>query len=75
MDRVLKSLISLDIYVYVKNTPECMVVSGRGKVQPPQLCSIPVTQLFQTLRMDTMALPRQQEETSILVFQDFLLFT
>ena len=44
-DRVFKSLISQwwwegmykDVYLYVKNCPECAIVSGGGKVQRPPL--------------------------------------
>ena len=51
-----------DIYVYVKNYPECMVVIGGGKVQQPPLCPIPVTRPFQILGMDIMALPKTARE-------------
>ena len=80
-DRVFKSLISnwwwegtyKDIYVYVKNCPECTVVCGGGKVQRPPLCPIPVTRPSQILRMDIMALPKTTKGNQcVLVFQDFL---
>ena len=80
-DRVFKSLISCwwwegmykDIYVYVKNCPECKVVCGGGKVKRPPLCPIPVTRPFQILGMDIMALPKTTKGNQyVLVFQDFL---
>ena len=62
-----------DIYVYVKNCPECTVVCGGGKVQRPPLCPIPVTRPFQILGMDIMALPKTTKGNQYaLVFQDFL---
>ena len=58
-----------DIYVYVKNCPECTVVCGGGKVQRPSLCPIPVIRPFQIL-MDIMALPKTPKGNQhVLVFQ------
>ena len=47
-----------DVYLYVKNCPECAIVSGGGKVRRPPLCPIPVQRPFQILGMDIMALPK-----------------
>jgi len=80
-ERVFKSLISQwwwegmykDVYLYVKNCPECAIVSGSGKSQRPPLCPIPVKHPFQILGMDIMALPKTTRGNQyVLVFQDFL---
>ena len=62
-----------DTVHYVRNCPECVMVSGGGKVEKPPLHPIPVNRPFQIVGVDIMDLPiTTQGNKHVLVFQDFL---
>lgn len=62
-----------DTINYVRNCPECLVVSGAGRVATPPLHPIPVDQPFQIVGVDIMDLPvTTRGNKHVLVFQDFL---
>ncbi len=62
-----------DAVHYVKNWPECLVVSSGGRVTTPPLHRIPVGRPFQIVGVYIMDLPvTLQGNKHVLVFQDFL---
>ena len=62
-----------DAVRYVRNCPECLVVSGGGRIITPPSHSIPVERPFQIVGVDIMDLPvTSQGNKHVLVFQDFL---
>ena len=62
-----------DTVHYVRNCPECAMVSGGGRVMTPPLHPIPVNRPFQIVGVDIMDLPlTTQGNKHVLVFQDFL---
>ena len=61
-----------DALHYVRNCPECAIVSGGGQQHRPPLHPIPVQRPFQIIGVDIMDLPRtQQGNKHVIVFQDF----
>ena len=62
-----------DTLRYVKNCPECAIVSGTGRQHRPPLHPIPVKRPFQIVGVDIMDLPRTSEGNKhVIVFQDYL---
>lgn len=62
-----------DTMKYVKNCPECAIVSGVGRHRPPPLHPIPVQRPFQIIRIDIMDLPKTETGNKhVVVFQDYL---
>ena len=63
-----------DTCEFVRGCPECVVVSGGGRVVRPELHPIPVSRPFQIIGVDVMDLPMTTNGNKhVLVFQD--LFT
>ena len=62
-----------DITQFVRNCPECTIVSGGERSVVPPLHPIPVQRPFQILGVDIMDLPvTKQGNRHVLVFQDYL---
>ena len=62
-----------DTVKYVKNCPECAIVSGGGHHRPPPLHPIPVQRPFQIIGVDIMDLPKIAiGNKHVIVFQDYL---
>ena len=62
-----------DVSHYVRNCPECVTVSGGGRVNRLPLHPIPVQRPFQIVGVDIMELPKTTRGNKlVLVFQDFL---
>ena len=58
---------------FVRNCPECTIVSGGERSVVPPLHPIPVQRPFQILGVDIMDLPvTKQGNRHVLVFQDYL---
>ncbi len=58
---------------FVKSCPECAIVSGTGRHQPPPLHPIPVNRPFQIVGVDVMDLPvTTNGNKHVVVFQDYL---
>ena len=58
---------------FVKNCPECAIVSSTGRQQPPPLHPIPVKRPFQIVGVDIMDLPvTTNGHKHVVVFQDYL---
>lgn len=61
-----------DVYTFIKQCPECTLVSSGGRKYQPHLHPIPVQRPFQILGVDIMELPRtKQGNRYVVVFQDF----
>ena len=62
-----------DTLRFVRNCPECAVVTGGGRPGRPPLHPIPVQRPFQIMGVDVMDLPvTKRGNRHVLVFQDFL---
>ena len=62
-----------DAMQFVRNCPECAIVSGGGQVYRPPLHPISVRRPFQIMGVDIMDLPlTQQGNRHVVVFQDYL---
>ena len=61
-----------DTHTFVKNCPECVVVTGGAKPAHPTLHPIPVQRPFQIIGVDIMELPLTKKGNKyVVVFQDF----
>ena len=58
---------------FVKNCPQCVIVSGGGRISRPPLHPIPESRPFQIVGVDIMDLPKTAEGNKhVVVFQDYL---
>ena len=61
-----------DAMDFCRNCPECVTVSGSGKLIRPPLHPIPVQRPFQILGVDVMDLPvTERGNKHVVVFQDY----
>jgi len=63
----------MDSLNFAKNCPECVIVSGGGKMCRPPLHPIPVQRTFQIQGINIMELPKTAAGNRyVMVLQDFL---
>ena len=60
-----------DVHFFVKNCPECVVVSGGSRPPRPPLHPIPVQRPFQIWGVDIMELPHTKKRNQYAIVQDF----
>ena len=61
-----------DAMKFVQGCPECLIVKGSGRHQPPPLHLISVCRPFQIIGVDVMDLPKTSSDNKhVLVFQDY----
>jgi transposase InsO family protein len=62
-----------DVQKFMRNCPQCTIVTGGGRHHRPPLHPIPVSRPFQIVGVDVMELPvTESGNRYVLVFQDFL---